>query len=222
VHIRRIEQPFIEPALFLKRKFIIVILSGFILFGTGMGVLFMMPLMLNQVHQLTPDAIGWILFPSSMSVIIFGAVGGRLADRRGNLFVLYFGLFLLIISLLTISQLINKTPWLISGALLPAYAGISFIKTAVSNSVTQTLDTQEIGVGMGLFSLTSFLSEAVGTALVGKTLDNRMLEFSLFPTITEPSYFVYSNILFVFVVLILLGGVVYKLAFRNNVHSAKI
>lgn len=215
IHIRRIEQPFIEPALFMKRKFISGVLAGFILFSIGMGVLFMMPLMLSHVYQLSPDAIGWILFPGSLSVIIFGAVGGRMADQRGNYFVLHLGLFLFVISFITILILLNKSPWLMCGALLPAYIGISFVKTAVSNSVTQTLESQEIGIGMGLFSLTSFFAEAVGTAFVGKALDSQVLNVSLLPTVNEPIT-VYSNILLIFILFTFLGGAVYKTAFHRG------
>lgn len=216
VHIRQSEQPFIEPAMFVKRKYIIGVLSGFVLFCTGMGILFMTPLMLSHVHQLSTDVIGWILFPGSMSVIAFGAAGGSLADKRGNPFVLLLGLFLLIISVLTISLLVEKSQWLISAALLPTFIGLSFIKTAVSNSVTQTLEMDEIGVGMGLYGLASFLSEAVGTALVGKALDKRILDFSLLPTVTEPSAYMYSNMFLVFVFFILFGGAVYMSVFRRG------
>lgn len=214
VHIRRSHAPFIEPVLFTRGKFISVILSGFILFGTGMGILFMMPFMLYHVHQLTPDRIGWILFPGSMSVIIFGAVGGILADRRGNPLVLYLGVFLLMSSLLAILLLIDGTSWLISGALLLTYVGISFIKTAVSNSVTQTLEMEEIGIGMGMFSLTSFLSEAVGTMIIGKTLENQMFNISLFSLANDPATFVYSNILLILIASSLLGGAVYMYGHR--------
>ena len=74
----------------------------------------------------------------------------------------------------------------------------------------------EIGVGMGLYGLASFLSEAVGTALVGKALDKRMLDFSLLSTVTEPSAYMYSNMFLVFVFFILFGGTVYMSVFRRG------
>ena len=139
-----------------------------------------------------------------------------MADKRGNPFLLLLGLFLLIISVLTISLLVEKSQWLISAALLPTFIGVSFIKTAISNSVTQTLAIEEIGVGMGLFGLASFLSEAVGTALVGKALDKQMFDFSLLPTLAEPSAYMYSNMFLVFVFFILFGGTVYMSVFRRG------
>jgi DHA2 family metal-tetracycline-proton antiporter-like MFS transporter len=56
LHIRRAEQPFIEPSLFAKRKFILGVLAGFIVFCTVMGIMFVMPLMLNGVHGLSTGA----------------------------------------------------------------------------------------------------------------------------------------------------------------------
>ncbi|KIL39162.1 tetracycline resistance protein [Gordoniibacillus kamchatkensis] len=216
LHIRRAEEPFIDPSLFAKRKFIRGVLAGFILFCTVMGIMFVIPLMLNGVHGLSTGAIGWILFPGAISAVVFGTVGGTLADRRGNPFVVYVGLGLLTASLVLMSALAGQTPWLTSGALLLTYVGFSFIQTALANSVSQTLAPEETGVGMGLFNLVGFLSGAVGTALVGKVLDKRLLDFSLLPTVTLPSAFLYSNLPLVFAVVILLGGAVYTSAYRRG------
>ena len=215
-HIRHTDQPFIEPELFTKRDYMLGITSGFILIGTGMGLLFMVPLMLNAIHQLPADLIGWTLFPGSMSVIVLGGVGGSLADKRGNSLVFHAGLLFFMISATSLSLFADKSPWLISVALLPAFAGISFIKTAVSNSVTQTLDKQDVGIGMGMFGLVSFFSEAVGTALVGKVLADRMFDFSLSPIVTDPSAFPYSNLLLFLIGPILLGGALYRTAFQRG------
>lgn len=216
LHIRRVGQPFIEPSLFANRAFIGGICSGIALFGAAMGVLFMMPLMLSHVHHLTSDAIGWIMFPGSISVIVFGFVGGSLADRLGNRPVFYWGTLLMIASLLVLSLYADRPPWLLSGALVLTYIGISFVKTALSSSISMTLQQQEEGVGMGLYNLTSFFSETVGIALIGRALENPALGSAIAPTVMSQDAHLYSNLLLIMAVVCLIGGALYRSVFRQR------
>src|SRR5699024_11312993 len=69
--------------------FMIGVLCGGIIFGTVAGFVSMVPYMMKDVHQLSTAEIGSvIIFPGTMSVIIFGYIGGILVDRRGPLYVL--------------------------------------------------------------------------------------------------------------------------------------
>jgi hypothetical protein len=58
--------------------------------------------------------------------------------------------------------------------------GFSLFQTVMINSVSQTLPENETGIGMGLFNLVSIISGAVGTALVGKILDAKWLDFRFY------------------------------------------
>jgi MFS transporter, DHA2 family, metal-tetracycline-proton antiporter len=82
------------------------------------------------------------------------------------------------------------------------------------NSVSQTLAPNETGVGMGLFNLVSIISGAVGTALVGKILDSEWFTFSLFSSGTVPKHAAFSNLMLVFAVVALWGGVLYLRSYR--------
>src|SRR5699024_12691489 len=66
----------------------------------------------DLVHQLSTAEIGSvIIFPGTMSVIIFGYIGGILVDRRGPLYVLNIGVTFLSVSFLTASFLLETTSW---------------------------------------------------------------------------------------------------------------
>ena len=69
---------------------------------------------------------------------------------------------------------------------------------------------------MGVFNLVGSISGAVGTAMAGKILDGRWLEFGIFPTVPNPKDSAYSNILLIFSLVILLGGILYFYSFRNS------
>lgn len=217
LYIRRTEQPFIEPALFVNRTFMMGVLVGCILLGTVAGFISMVPYMMRDVHHLSTGMIGGgILFPGTLSVIFFGLLGGNLVDKRGNKFVLYLGVFFIALSFIVISLFVDKTPWLTSIMLILTFGGLSFVKTVISSSVAETLVSEEVGAGMGMLNLACFLSEGIGVAIVGGMLSKNLFNFQVLPTPSLPTAFLYSNLLLVFTVTILIGGAIYTLAYSRK------
>ncbi len=214
-HILTDPEPFIQPALFRNIKFRNGVIVGFSLFSIVIGILFLIPLMLHEVYTLNTRQIGLVLFPGAISAVFFGSYGGRLADRKGNNYVVRIGLISLITSILLMSIFLSLSFYLIAFALLLTYIGFSFIQTAMINSVSQTLHENETGVGMGVFNLVGTISGALGTALAGKILDRKWFEFGIFPTVSNPRGYAYSNILLVFSFVIFLGGMLYFYSFRE-------
>jgi DHA2 family metal-tetracycline-proton antiporter-like MFS transporter len=70
-------------------------------------------------------------------------------------------------------------------------------------------------VGMGLFNLVNIVSGAVGTALVGKLLDGGRMQFRLLPTVSLAKDSAYSNLMLVFSLVVVLGGVLYLRSYRR-------
>ncbi|MGO9307635.1 MAG: MFS transporter [Spirochaetia bacterium] len=215
VHVRRTPNPFIQPSLFANARFRAGMLSGFLIFSSSIGIIFLIPLMFTALRGLGTREIGLLMFPGAISGVVFGRLGGNLADRKGNRLVMGIGLLLLIASLLLISFLLGMSPWFVAGGLLLTYIGFTLIQTALINSVSQTLDAPETGTGMGLFNLVTFMSAAVGTALVARVLASGLFDVRLNPVITESRAFSYSNLLAAFAVLIAAGGAVYFARFKK-------
>jgi MFS transporter, DHA2 family, metal-tetracycline-proton antiporter len=214
-HILTNSDPFINPSLFRNIQFRNGVIVGFSLFSIVIGILFIIPLMLHEVYALNTRQIGLVLFPGAISAVFFGPLGGNLADRKGNNFVVLIGLIFLMGSILVMSILLSLSFYVIVFALLLTYIGFSFFQTAMINGVSQTLQENETGVGMGVFNLVATLSGAVGTAIAGKILDGKWLEFGIFPIASNPKAYAYSNILLIFSLVILLGGILYFYSFRN-------
>ena len=215
IRMRMVPEPFIEPSLFKNIKFRNGVIVGFSLFSIVIGILFLIPLMLHEIYNLNTSQIGMVLFPGAISSVIFGPLGGKLADRKGNSFVVFIGLILLIASMIMMAFLLSVSVIVIAVALLFTYVGFSLFQTAMINSVSQTLPENETGVGMGLFNLVATLAGAVGTAVAGKILDGKWLEFSLLPSVSLPKGVSYSNILLLFSIVVVLGGILYLRSFRN-------
>jgi DHA2 family metal-tetracycline-proton antiporter-like MFS transporter len=153
------------------------VITSLFLFGVFIGIFFLLPLLFHKVHNLDTSTIGLILFPGAISGVLFGPIGGRLADKRGNRFVMLIGLSLVVASFVAIAMLLGVSPWYLSGVLLLTYVGFSFLQTGLINSVSQTLTEQDTGVGMGMFNLVGILAGAIGTAAVAKILEAGLLSF---------------------------------------------
>ncbi len=175
--IRSVSEPFIDPALFSNRPFRSAVLTSFVLFGAFMGIFFILPLVLHRQDGLDSSAIGLVLFPGAISGVFFGPLAGRLADSRGNPFVLRIGLVLLVAGLASFPWILGLSPWVMAMVLVVVNIGVTFFQTGLINSVSQTLPAEKTGVGMGVFNLVGFLAGAVGTAAVARTLDAKLLDF---------------------------------------------
>lgn len=219
-HIKKAENPFVDPALGKNIPFMIGVLCGGLIFGTAAGFVSMVPYMMKDVHQLSTAAIGsGIIFPGTMSVILFGYIGGLLVDRKGPLVVLTMGVALLSIGFLIAALFAEAAPWVMTMVLVLVFGGLSFTKTVVSTIVSSSLKQNDAGAGMSLLNFTSFLSEGTGIAIVGGLLSVRLLDRRLLPAITEPPAYLYSNMLLLFLGIMIISWLVtiriYKRTQRN-------
>jgi DHA2 family metal-tetracycline-proton antiporter-like MFS transporter len=191
------------------------VIVGFCLFSIVIGTIFLIPLMLNDIYHLTTSQIGLILFPGAISSVVFGPIAGTLSDRKGNNFVVAIGLVLLAASIIIMSFLLSISALVVAAALLLTYVGFSLFQTAMINAVSQTLAEHETGIGMGLFNLVGIISGAVGTALVGKILTGKWLDFPILSIGAAAKGYGYSNVMLAFSLVVILGGVLYLRSYRG-------
>lgn len=216
VWIRRAKEPFVEPALFRNTLYRNAIFIGFLIFGTVMSIMFVIPLMLNGVYGLNPEAIGLIMFPGAISAVIFARVAGNLTVKRGSHLVVYLGLALVAMSLLLQSSTIGQWVWYIGLALIMMYIGFSFVQTALAESVTQILPKHHIGVGMGLFNMISTLSGAVVTALVAKAMERELFAFRFHPLLTDAKAYLYGNLILALSAVVVASALLYFFSFGGK------
>ncbi|SHE60430.1 MFS transporter, DHA2 family, metal-tetracycline-proton antiporter [Seinonella peptonophila] len=216
IHIHRVDEPFVDPQLFSNPLYRSGIMIGFLVFSTVMGIMFLLPLMFNGLYHLESSSIGLIMFPGAFSAVIFGTVAGNMTVKKGSHFVVYLGLGFITLSLLLQSSLFGLWVWYIGMALILLYIGFSFLQTALIESVTNILPKEQVGVGMGFYNLTSFISGAIGTALVSKALESPLLKVELHPLVTHTSAYQYSNLLLIFVFVILVATLLYYFTFGRD------
>ncbi|MFD0710334.1 MFS transporter [Paenibacillus sp. GCM10027626] len=216
-HIRRVHQPFLEPALFTNRKFVAAVSSGCILLGTVAGFISMVPYMMRELHQLSTAAIGsGVLLPGTLSVILFGYIGGHMVDKKGSRTVLLTGAAAIVVALVSLAALMEWSPWIGSAALVVMFGGLSFVKTAISESAAGSLPERQAGSGMGLLSFACFLAEGVGIAFIGGLLTNRVAALSWWPSFGDAYPGFYSKITMLAAAAIVAGALLFCTTFQKK------
>jgi DHA2 family metal-tetracycline-proton antiporter-like MFS transporter len=91
------------------------------------------------------------------------------------------------------------------------------MQTALTESVTQILPVHQIGVGMGMFNMTSTISGAVVTALVAKSMEQNLFAFPFHPFITNSHAYLYGNLILILSIVVAASALLYLVSFGKKV-----
>src|SRR5699024_12491594 len=137
--------------------FISGLFSGVLIFSIVAGFISMVTYMMKTIYHVNVATIGnSVIFPGTMSVIVFGYFGGFLVDRKGSLFVFILGSLSISISLLTIAFFVEFSMWLTTFMFIFVIGGLSFTISVISTIVSCSLSKEEVASGMSLVNLPSF------------------------------------------------------------------
>ena len=194
VHVRRSPNPFVALPLFQVRRYRNTLVTAFFTIGTIFGMMFMTPLMLRALNGLSAANIGLVMLPGSATAALLGFVGGRLSDRKGSIWVVRTGQLLLAAGFLLLACAAGRTGAVIALCLTLCYAGFSFLQSSLAHTVSSIVPKEQMGIGMGMYNLATFLSGAVNAAVLGKVLDHAQGHAAVIPRVIPPGAEAYSNI----------------------------
>ncbi|WP_010278471.1 MFS transporter [Paenibacillus senegalensis] len=173
--IRHAEEPFIRPGLFKNNGYRSGLVMTLLVASIANGLFYLSPVMLADVYGLESQWVGYALIPAATASALLGRQGGRLADRKGNvvLYTVAAGLLILCFMLLSASVgviVIGLIPLI----LMFGNVGQTFMQVAVANMVSTTLPKEQVGVGMGLFSMTNFVAMGMTTGVYSRLAESEV------------------------------------------------
>ncbi|ARI75897.1 MFS transporter [Halobacillus mangrovi] len=169
--VNRTVAPFIQPELVLNRPYRRIVLMSYIGFTLHFAVLFLMPIMLEQVYDKGAATIGFIIFPGAILSAVAAIYVGRLIDAYGNLRVLYLAHGLLMISALIFFFFAGLSPYMIMTAYMFTSFGFSSLSSSSTNEISRILPSAQIGTGIGLKQQIHFIGSATGSVVAGILLE---------------------------------------------------
>ncbi|WP_423800813.1 MFS transporter [Neobacillus sp. SAB-20_R2A] len=206
--------PFIPLDLFRNASYRHGIFMGALNTSTNFGVFLITPLLFNQVYGLKGHWIGLLLVPAAFISALLGKYGGFLADQKGSRYVLTISIMVLSVGFLLLSTSVGYASWSISICLILTEVGYIFMQPSLANWVSRNLPQEHSGIGMGVYSLSNFLSIAVCGAVITTVVEFDKLP-PLNPLAASGQSGIYSNIYFGFFVLTLLNLLfLYKFMYR--------
>lgn len=218
IHIRKHSNPFVNYRLFKNTAYSLMLIVTFFTASLLFALTFAIPLLLNDVHQLSQLSIGLVLFPSAIIAAILGKKGGKIADKKGDGYLFYLSIGLLFSCYVLITVFMEFDPIWMMAVLILGNVGATFIRVALSNSISKTLPKDSVGVGMGFFSMFNFIAGAAATGMIGAFLEKGLSFTVLQPFIYSDLSASYSSLflVFTFISIIIVLGFTYISKFNKS------
>jgi DHA2 family metal-tetracycline-proton antiporter-like MFS transporter len=214
-HIKKAADPFVNLSLFSNKHYRNTVMTTFLSIGSVFGMLFMVPIMLRDLLDLSSNSIGLTLFPGAMSAVLAGVIGGRLSDRKGSRFVVYLGSSILISGFLALSTVAGQKAWIVASALIVSYAGFALLQSSLPHTISISLSKDQTGIGMGIYNLLFFISGAFSTAGIGRLLDFGSTGFCLNPINACIEGWIYSNIFIMLAAVVTASAFLFYITFKK-------
>ncbi len=177
--INHTDVPFIQPEILKNAQYRKILYMSFLGFTLHFAVLFLMPIMLEQVYGKGAAAIGLIIFPGAMLSAVAAVYIGRLIDSYGNIRILLLSQVLLMIAAFIFYMLSGLSPYLIMVGYMFTSFGFSSLSSSSTNEVSHILPNEQIGAGIGLKQQIQFIGSASGSVLAGILLDFRKQPYTV-------------------------------------------
>lgn len=209
--IRSTPDPFVMPALFRNRSYLMLAVVGIASYLCSFATLFLLPQILTHRFGFSASHAGLVIFPGSLLAIFVSRSVGRIIDRYGNAGILRFAPLLVLTATVLFAFFAGRS-W-IAVMLIYMIMSLAFttLSSSVSNEISRILPSSQIGSGMGLFQLLQFFSGAFSVAMAASALEwQRGL----------PLRAAYSNIywgLSIAAMLAIISAIVYR---KNNRGSS--
>jgi EmrB/QacA subfamily drug resistance transporter len=164
---RRVPAPVLDLRLFRSPDLTIGLLSGLTTFVAISGVIFLMPFYLEGVRGYAPSEVGLLMAIVPVVLVVMAPLSGLASDRFGERPVTLVGMVSIFIGYLAVGTLDESTTALgYVLRFLPVGIGMGIFQTSNNSAIMGSVPRGSTGVGGGLLSLTRYLGQVLGTAIL--------------------------------------------------------
>lgn len=169
----RVAEPMIDLRLFQNRMFRNANIVMAFSMAAFLGLLFILPLYLQNLRGYSAQKSGFTTFPQAIGVGCATLVAGRLYKRIGPRRLIAFGLWAAAIVMLGFTRLtLGTSPWLIRGLMFTRglCTGMSFMP--IQASAYSTISPADTGRAASILSTTRQMAISLGVAVLATLLAN--------------------------------------------------
>ena len=172
------KEPLLSTRLFHNRTSNLGLVTQLIQWFIIQGSFFVISVYLQEVHHYNAIQTGLALTPTTIGILIAGALAGRLAQRRTQKRLIWAGFVLTIVGmilLLLLAGLTSSSLASIPGLLLLGL-GVGTMLTSSVNVVQSSFPEKDQGEISGLSRSASNLGSSLGTAIAGSVLVTTLVQ----------------------------------------------
>lgn len=167
----RAAAPMVQLRLLGNRLFRSTIMVSFFATGSFLGVLFLVPLFLQEARGASPLDAGLTTFPEALGVIVSTQIVARLYPRFGPRRLMAGGLTWVAIDIALLSLIdLDSNPWLVRGLMFGIGVGMAYIFLPNQAASLATISSADTGRASTLSSVQRQLGSAVGVAILSGVL----------------------------------------------------
>ncbi|PRA00950.1 MFS transporter [Arthrobacter sp. MYb229] len=151
---------------FTSRTFTFAILMIMIAFGTLLGSIMMVPIILESGKGINSLAIGMMLLPGGLAQAIVSPIFGRIYDRHGPRPVLIPGAIMLALGQWMYVSVTTETElWMFMLSHIVFSIGLALLMTGLMSSAMASVNPRLYGHGSAIFNTGQQLGGAIGTTI---------------------------------------------------------
>ncbi len=167
VHTGSAEHPFIQPAMFADRNFIIGLIFIFIIGTTLYATLALLPPFMQQLMGFPVITTGFVLAPRGLGTMTAMMLVGRLVGRVDTRLLICFGQSLSVVSLFLMGRFTTEVaiPVIVFTGILQGL-GFGFVFVPLSTSTFATLAARFRTEGTAIYSLMRNIGSSIGISVV--------------------------------------------------------
>jgi len=171
----RQSEPMLDLRLFSDRMFRTANIVYFTASGSLLGVLFLVPLFLQQLRGFSAIETGLVLLPSAIGTIVFAQLSGRLYPIVGPRRLLAVALTMFAVSsgmLLFVG--LNTNIWWVAGIMFVRGIGIAFTFIPLQAATFATISSESTGRASSIFNTNRQVGASFGVAILATVLAERI------------------------------------------------
>jgi EmrB/QacA subfamily drug resistance transporter len=170
----RTSDPLLHLHLFANRMFRNGIMAVFATFAGILGVIFLLPLFLQQLRGITAFQSGLATFPQALGLVVMGQVSSRIYPLIGPRRMVAVGLAAAASTTAVFYFVDLRTSlWVIRGIMFVFGLSLGLAMVPVQTATYATIDPPAIGRATSLFSTTRQVAGSVSVAIIATILASR-------------------------------------------------
>ena len=173
---KRIKNPLIDFNFFKNPVFTSALSITFVSFAGFMGAMFLIPIFAQTFLNYGATETGYLFLPLALTMMVVAPLGARISNYVAPRWSVSVGMLISTIGFFILSRRLDP---LTTGSdlIFPLFlfaVGLGLGMAPLTNAVASSVPPREVGIASGILNLTRNIAGAIGIALFGTLLTNKI------------------------------------------------